>query len=375
MNRLPGLDLLRAFAVIWVMLFHSYIVGGLGDTFDPLATPGWMGVDLFFVLSGFLIGGQVLMPLAQGRAFGFGDFYVRRVFRVLPAYLAVLALYAAWPAFHEAGGMAPLWQFLTFTLNLNIDYAHERTFSHAWSLCVEEHFYLVFPLAAWWLMRRPSLRRFTLVCAGIVVGGMILRGYIWLYDMAPVRGVEGVARDFGQRFIEEIYYPTWSRLDGLLAGVVLAAIRAFRPMLWSRLLARANALALGGVVVVGVAIALFQQRTGFWPTVAGYPLLSFGLALLVAAGAGTQGVLARVNVPGAAWVAGISYSLYLVHKQIFHLVQTRLAWVEGHGFLTLVAYGAASFAGAALLHYAVERPFLRLRERLARRRAMAPAAA
>ncbi|RYZ68958.1 MAG: acyltransferase, partial [Lysobacteraceae bacterium] len=62
----PGLDLLRAIAIVWVMLFHSFIVGGLGEDYAWLSRYGWMGVDLFFVLSGFLIGTQVLAPLAGG---------------------------------------------------------------------------------------------------------------------------------------------------------------------------------------------------------------------------------------------------------------------------------------------------------------------
>ena len=66
-DRLPGLDLLRCIAIIWVMLFHSFLVGGLGPEWSWLSSTGWMGVDLFFVLSGFLIGTQVLAPLSRGR--------------------------------------------------------------------------------------------------------------------------------------------------------------------------------------------------------------------------------------------------------------------------------------------------------------------
>ena len=88
--RIAGLDGLRALAIAWVMLFHAWIVGGLGD-WDAIATPGWVGVDLFFVLSGFLIGGQVFAPLAAGARFSYADFYARRAFRILPAFLAVLA--------------------------------------------------------------------------------------------------------------------------------------------------------------------------------------------------------------------------------------------------------------------------------------------
>jgi peptidoglycan/LPS O-acetylase OafA/YrhL len=66
MNRIPGLDLLRALAIVWVMLFHSFLVGGLGAGFDWLSRFGWAGVDMFFVFSGFLIGTQVLRPLQRG---------------------------------------------------------------------------------------------------------------------------------------------------------------------------------------------------------------------------------------------------------------------------------------------------------------------
>lgn len=81
-RRLPGLDLLRAIAIVWVMLFHSYIVGGLGERFAMLESYGWMGVDLFFVLSGYLIGSQLLRPLSRGEPLAFGNFYLRRSLRV-----------------------------------------------------------------------------------------------------------------------------------------------------------------------------------------------------------------------------------------------------------------------------------------------------
>jgi len=149
MNRLPGLDLLRAIAIGWVMLFHSFIVGGLGPDFTWLSRFGWAGVDIFFVLSGYLIGMQVLRQLQQHAGLSFGGFYARRAWRILPAFAVVLALYLCFPALREAPGLQPSWQFATFTMNVLIDYERNQAFSHAWSLCVEEHFYLVFPLVAW----------------------------------------------------------------------------------------------------------------------------------------------------------------------------------------------------------------------------------
>ena len=361
MNRFPGLDLLRAIAIVWVMLFHSFIVGGLGEQFAWLSRYGWMGVDIFFVLSGFLIGSQVLKPLARGESLSFGDFYARRAYRILPAFAVVLALYALFPALREAPGLQPWWQFATFTMNFLIDYGQNQAFSHAWSLCVEEHFYLLFPLLAWWLARKPSVAKFAAVCAGAIVLGIGLRSGIWLHDAAadPPRNW----------FVEDIYYPTWMRLDGLLMGVMLAALRVYRPEAWARLQNRSNVALFAGIVVLGAAFWLFRDRVGLLGNSIGWPVLSFGLGLLVFAGAGENSLIGRWRVPGAGWIAAISYSLYLSHKMAFHVLQTTFGEaLQGHGVLTFACYASAALLAGAILHYAVERPFLRLRDaRLGRR--------
>ncbi|MET0808009.1 MAG: acyltransferase [Pseudoxanthomonas sp.] len=369
----PALDLLRAIAIVWVMLFHSFLVGGLGEDYGWLSRYGWMGVDLFFVLSGFLIGAQVLASLARDGRLSLRDFYLRRAFRILPAFWVVLALYLAFPALREAPALEPWWKFATFTLNLSIDYASNAAFSHAWSLCVEEHFYLVFPVLAWAMLRKPSPAKFMSLCLLLVLAGIALRSAVWLHDNALAEN-GGVQRNW---FVEDLYYPTWARLDGLLAGVVLATLKVFRPQLWERVQAQANAALLLGLVVVAAAMWLFKERTGLLGNAIGWPVLSLGLALLVFAGAGHRSVIARGRVPGATWLAAVSYSLYLVHKAAFHVVQAQ--WGEalaGMGVLAFCAYGAAAILAGAALHYAVERPFLRLRERMPlSRRAAATAAA
>lgn len=354
MQRLPGLDLLRAVAIVWVMLFHSWVVGGLGPGFDWLSRYGWMGVDIFFVLSGFLIGTQVLAPLQRGERLDFVAFYRRRAFRILPAFVVVLALYLCAPSLRELPGVAPWWQFVTFTLNLLIDYRSQPAFSHVWSLCVEEHFYLVFPCLAWWMARRPSARRFVGVCACVLLGGVLLRSALWWHDTAvqPDRNW----------FIEDLYFPTWVRLDGLLAGVMLATLKVFRPQRWIRLRGRSGRLAVLGLVLFALAIGLFRQRLGLPANALGWPLLSAALALLVFAAAGRDNPLGRWRVPGAGWVAGISYSLYLSHKIALHLVQVYVG-PHLHGLAIFPVYAVAVLSAGSLLHYLVERPFLRLRDR------------
>ena len=360
MPRLPGLDLLRAIAVAWVMLFHSFLVGGLGPVFKPAERYGWMGVDIFFVLSGFLIGRQVLAPLARGERLSFGDFYARRAWRILPAFAVVLAIYLAFPQWREADGIAPWWMFASFTFNLFVDYGTQQSFSHAWSLCVEEHFYLLFPALAVFMARRPSVTKFVGLCAFVVVAGIAIRTGTWLHDEAtqPDRAW----------FVEDLYYPTWCRLDGLLAGVVLAVIAVFRPATWERLMQRGNAFLVIGVAGMALAFWLFAQRTGLVGNAIGWPVLSWAIACLVVAGASPHSLIGRRALPGAAWIATISYSLYLSHKLVFAGVDR--TWGEalaGQGLAMFAVYAMATVAGGAALHYAVERPFLRLRER--RRRA------
>jgi peptidoglycan/LPS O-acetylase OafA/YrhL len=137
----------------------------------------------------------------------------------------------------------------------------------------------------------------------------------------------------------------------------------FRPTWLARVQRHGNLVLLLGLALLGASVALFKQRVGFAATVVGYPLLSLALLAIVAAASGGTSWLARVRVPGAAWLAGISYSMYLSHKGIFHLVQG--AWAERlqqHGLVLFAVYAMATVAGAALLHALVERPFLRWRD-------------
>lgn len=358
MPRLPGLDLLRALAVVWVMLFHSFLVGGLGEDFAWLSRFGWAGVDMFFVLSGFLIGSQWLTPMAQGQPPRFAAFYARRAWRVLPAFLVVLAVYVAVPAWREAPGMQPWWQFATFTVNLLIDYSRNQAFSHAWSLCVEEHFYLVFPLLALALSRRATLTRTLSICIGLALAGIALRTGIWLRDDAadPARAW----------FVEDLYYPTWTRLDGLLAGVGLALVKVWRPAWWDALMARGTQALLMGLTLLAAALWLFRDRTGLVANAVGWPLLSLGMAGLVAAGASPRSWSGRWELPGIRWVAAISYSLYLSHKLVMHAVEQALP-ASITGVPRFGAFALAIVVVGAALHYLVERPGLQWRDRRGRR--------
>jgi len=343
------------------MRFHlGWVMPG---TLQGVQRFGWTGVDLFFVLSGFLIGSQLFKAHAEGAPI-LWPFYRRRLFRILPAYLVVVALYFAWPTWREFGPTAPLWQFLTFTENLLYDASWNHSFSHVWSLCIEEQFYLVLPLMVLALARKPSYRKTILVLVGFVSVGIAIRTWVLVHQLLPLGPDEA-----GADYMEHIYYPTYSRMDGLLAGVALALVKTFRPAWWSALSRRGHATFIAGVALVAVAFWLFHDRWSFktgsaaWGTVLGFPLLSLGLALVVASAVSQNGWL-RLKIPGAGLLASLAYSLYLTHKAAAHLAHTYLPqWTPGSTPGTFLVVAASCLGVAALLHYGVERPFMALRDR------------
>jgi peptidoglycan/LPS O-acetylase OafA/YrhL len=168
----------------------------------------------------------------------------------------------------------------------------------------------------------------------------------------------------GRRYMELVYYPTYARLDGLLCGIALAVLSVYRASLWQRLLRHPDVVALAGIITVVFAAWIFRDVLTFGACVFGFPLLSAGLALVVASATNPAGTLARLRLPGIGWVAATSYSLYLSHKAVLKLAANHLPdSLKHHGLLSFLCCALVALLVAALLHYLVERPFLRLRDR------------
>ncbi|MBB3219795.1 acyltransferase family protein [Pseudoduganella umbonata] len=348
------------------MLYH---ISSHGIALPAFVEHGWMGVDLFFVLSGYLIGWQVLREYARGAAPRWRRFMLSRAFRILPAYYTVLALYLLMPVllpqWREGGDLQAPWKFLTFTLNLHPEWERGTAYSHAWSLCVEEHFYLLFPVVAWSIAARSRGWLVAALAAGIVAVGMALRAWLWSHQVAPYLDAGDTATAMRQ-FIATIYNPTWSRLDGLLAGVMLSAVRAFRPAWWERLMCRAWLfLPLGAAIVAGCTRMQPVSATG---AVFLFPVVALGCACLVVGAASPRTWLGRQHLPGVRPLAVLAFSLYLTHKAVYAALDTALPDVGRQAPASaLLIYASVSVAVAALLYLAVERPGLRLRDRWLRR--------
>jgi peptidoglycan/LPS O-acetylase OafA/YrhL len=363
-ERQPGLDLLRALAIIVVVIYHAALFGfklpGRVDRF------GWIGVDLFFVLSGYLIGGQLLAPLARDRRIKLGRFFARRVLRIMPAYFVVLAIYFFLPSWREYSEMSqPLWKFLLSVQNIAL---HGGTaFSHAWSLAVEDQFYLALPFLLLFLYRRP--RAAIIIPWLIIVGGILLRTFL-AYRNLDEQGVSF------RGFQAWIYYPTWTRLDPLVFGVVLAAIEKFRPTWWQRLINWAPWLWLPALALIGYALYLGEtEDLTVSACVWQFPLIAVGMAALLVCAVSPRLPFRRVAIPGAAFIASIAYSAYLIQKLAIHgFGQSCTNYnIQPTSALALVGVELCVYAAATLLFFVIERPFLQLRHRLAPR--SSPAAA
>ncbi|HET9366913.1 MAG TPA: acyltransferase [Candidatus Udaeobacter sp.] len=359
-KRQPGLDLLRALAIIVVVVYHAALFGfkvpGRVDRF------GWIGVDLFFVLSGYLIGGQLLALLTRDQRINLGRFFTRRALRIMPAYFAVLAVYFLLTSWREYPEMSqPLWKFLLSVQNIAL---HGGTaFSHAWSLAVEDQFYLALPFLLLFLFRRP--RAAIIIPCLIVIGGIGLRAFLATQNPSADGGVSFRA------FQAWIYYPTWTRLDPLMFGVALAAIEKFRPNWWKRLTNWAPWLWVPALGLI--AYALYLGETDNLTVVAcvwQFPLIAVGMAALLVCAVSPRLPLCRVAIPGAAFIASIAYSAYLIQKLVINGVEQFCTThnIDLASAPALLGVELCVYAAATILFFTVERPFLQLRRRLAPRK-------
>ena len=327
-RRLSGLDTLRALAIVMVVLHHYTLFVSRSDaTFGWFGEIGWVGVDLFFALSGYLIGNQIFAAMRSEGGFSLTRFYARRFLRTLPAFYFVVALYAFWPWFRMGLDMPPVWQFLTFVQNINL--TPGTAFSHAWSLCIEEQFYVVLPaLAIFIASLRGSLRWAWFAVALAFATGMAVRATMWQ------ELVNGSAQP-GLNYYKYIYYSTFCRFDELVAGVALALLKNYHQEAWRRITTNGNAM------------------------------LALGFALLILAALSDRSVLRDTRVPGAGPLALWAYAIYLTHKQIGMLARAPLAEL-GYAPDSLVAIGvimALSLLFGWLLYKLVEMPFMALRDR------------
>jgi peptidoglycan/LPS O-acetylase OafA/YrhL len=360
-----GLDNLRAFAIIMVFLFHYK------NWFEnPLWMPkiisfGYTGVDLFFVLSGFLIASQLFVQIKKTGTFSIKEFYIKRFFRIIPIYFFVLSIYFLIPFlsndFGKGQQLAPLWKFLTFTLNFGTDVGNGRSFIQVWSLCVEEHFYLALPLTLLLLLKVNNLKKAYLVLLAVFIAGFLLRLYCWseIY-LAQTNGL-GNKKLWTQTF----YLPTYNRLDGLVVGVAIAAFYNYLPAFFTKFSKYANAFTAIGFVLLLSMYLFFGSSHSFGRSIFGFPLISVGFGFIVLAAIMPNSFLYNWKSPYLTKIAELSYGLYLIHMAVILSTQTFLFnnGIAKNSTITFVLTMVLCFVIALALHYGIEKPFMKMRTR------------
>ena len=344
-----GLDLLRACAILMVIPRHARELMGKsfwGPDLTRLFNHGWIGVELFFVLSGFLISTQLFQSVSQQGRVPFKTFYLKRSFRILPSYLTVLFIYIVWPEFREKPDLDPAWHFIFFTMNYG---RVGEAFSHAWSLCVEEHFYLVFPSIVGLYLWRPKVFRPWILVFGVLLFELLVRWYL---------------KEQNAPFFESVYRRSHTHLDGLTIGVSLALIRTFRPQIWSKLTAHPYILFLLGTVAVTYGALLYETLGETTSYVMTFFAIAIGFGAIMVAALSPLFWFAQKKLPGVSSVATLAFTLYLIHKQMIHLAMTNISDYQNSPATTIFVAVTLMTVASLLLHYSVERPFLRIRDRL-----------
>ena len=366
-SRNAGLDTLRACAIVLVFMYHYEVFVSGSATFGWLSDVGWTGVDLFFVLSGYLISNQLFAGLARGESVSLPRFYARRAFRTLPVFWLVLAAYVLFPAAMGGRPPPPWWRFLTFTQNIGLQPG--TAFSHAWSLCVEEQFYLALPAllatSAWLARGRVMLTRAHgwALMGALVAGGVIARGLLWRRYGHPADGN-------GDGYMSWVYFNTACRFDEFIPGVAVAMFKNFHRPVWERLMARGRMLSgVGAAAVVAMLTLAYRDyyvggEWRFFMTTFGFSLLAMSFALLVAAALSPSARVLRWRIPGADRLALWSYSVYLSHKPLAYFISRQLQPLGVSDGARLAIIVVACIAMGGLLYRLVEAPFMAWRDRV-----------
>jgi peptidoglycan/LPS O-acetylase OafA/YrhL len=350
---LSYLDGLRGVAILLVMAHHTQgYFGQIGRTFH-----GWCGVDIFFVISGFLITALFVQEQERFGSFSFRRFYARRFLRLMPVYytfLLVALIYNGWAALPGIGICAA---YLTnYDLALGWDIARKSGVAITWSLAVEEQFYLLWPITLY-LAGRHAFR----VALVVIVATPLWRAWLCLNGAS----------------IHYLYNAFDSRLDGLMIGCAIALlwadpdwrqrIRAGLAGTWAPLL-----LVLLCFWAIQALVGLGETNLYFWSVLLPLFTLMVGVLLLTLLVHPQSGLARVLSYPVLTRVGRLSYSLYLWHALAYDFTEKTLApYLAAHfpggalwqrlstiDTLRLVL----SFALAIPSYYLVERPFLRLKK-------------
>jgi peptidoglycan/LPS O-acetylase OafA/YrhL len=309
---LPGLDGLRAIAVISVLLYHAEFTWAIG---------GFLGVEVFFVISGYLITSLLLAEWRDHERIDLKHFWLRRAKRLLPALFVVIAVTTLVAVIFLPDEVASLrgdvlsaiayvtnWMFIFGERSYFESIGRPSMVQHLWSLAVEEQFYLVWPLLFVGGMKLFGRKRFPMVIVGGVVASVVLMWLLYVPGGDPSR----------------VYYGTDTRASGILVGCALAFVWApWRLRSNVRTGARVVLNVSGAVAIVALLQMLFRtDEFSSWLYRGGFLRLDIVTAIVIAVIVHPAAALGRVvGIRPLRWVGLRSYGIYLWHWPVFQLTR------------------------------------------------------
>lgn len=337
----PSLDGLRGIAIIAVMAFNGHVAGMRG---------AFLGVDMFFALSGFLITCVLLQGYSQTSGIGLKTFYLRRAFRLLPALFGLIVFCIAYALLFQQGENASATlNGVLYTLFYVANWAQAPPFepgigplSHAWSLSVEEQFYIVWPLLLLVLLKLNRKAITVAVLLILITASILTSVLMWDQGVPHLR----------------MYFGSDTRAHQLLIGCLAALLLS-----WGSLRATQNLgkflHAASAFSVVGILLSFsFARHTGAFVYNGGFALVSLGTTILILDLLLFPSGMSRVlELRPLVWIGKISYGLYLWHYPIFEASRQVF-----EGRLHPILYSAIGVAGTVMVatasYYLVEQPLL-----------------
>jgi peptidoglycan/LPS O-acetylase OafA/YrhL len=342
----PALDGMRGAAILVVLGFHAEV---------PFLKGGFIGVDIFFVLSGFLITSLLIQEYTTYKAIRLRNFYIRRILRLAPALIFLLLVFSILsilfldPIKARSNLIDSLISFFYLSNWARAFNIHPPDFlAHTWSLAIEEQFYILWPPLLILLLRyADSSWRMFQITVGLAVSAWLLRVGLILTGAS----------------IERLYNGLDTRADTLLAGCALAIVLSCNLLTktwhqkiahWLRYIAPLTAILL---IYLSIALRWRNPQMYYWILVLIEVLVVILiLDIFVSKRSSLRGIFA---VPPLVWIGKISYGLYLWHLPVFLTLK-----LQGYGWLQVTLLGTLlTFAIASLSYFLIERPCLKLKQR------------
>ncbi len=353
LKRIFGLDVLRTSAIIIVVLGHSsFLVSSYFENFPTLPLPD--GVDLFFVLSGFLIGTILIKTISENKNFSFSNFLhfiKRRWFRTLPNYFLFLLLNIVLIYFGLVKGELNKYLVTYFCFFQNFYKPYDFLFWESWSLSIEEWFYFIFPLLL--VLLFAIRKKFKNIRPIVLLTIFIFIAFPLLYRIFYRMPVHAVTWDLYYRKL------VLTRLDTIGFGLLGAYLKWFYPLFWGKI--KNVSFILGILIIVFLAGLTFQNNIIFFKTFY-YTLIGFSILLLLP----KLNSLKNETIPlkPFQFISKISYSMYLIHVPLMQVLLSQFSTENNNNTIIIYfMYWILVIILSALVYRYFEKPLMDLRDK------------